>query len=73
MSKKNTIRILVAAGLLAWPGVETCRYYVAKQQLAASVELKRTVTERLASLQKLNVPQTNPDVTGQVIPVSNTP
>jgi nitrogen fixation protein FixH len=34
--------------ILAWPAVETYKFFVARQQLAASQQLERTVTERLA-------------------------
>lgn len=56
MNKKNLIRIVVLAGLLAWPGVEWYRYQVAKNQLTASIELRLAVTERLASLRQQHGP-----------------
>ncbi len=47
MKTKNWIRTAVVAGLIAWPALETYRYYVAKNELSASVELNRDVTEKL--------------------------
>ena len=41
--KKNCIRVLVLAGILAWPAVEGYRLQVAKQQLAASEQLNKNV------------------------------
>jgi hypothetical protein len=70
MSKKNTIRVVVLAGLLAWPGVEYYRYAVAKQQLAASAELNQSVTDRLAAQQQLRSPLSDKEL-NPVIPASN--
>ena len=50
MNTKNWIRIAVVAALLAWPGVETLRYFVAKKQLAASLERQHSVQIELARL-----------------------
>ena len=46
MSAKYWFLIAVVAGLLAWAGVETQRLFVARQQLAASVELQKATTQR---------------------------
>jgi hypothetical protein len=46
MKSKHWILVAVVAGLLAWAGVETQRLCVAKKQLAASIELQRTTTQR---------------------------
>jgi hypothetical protein len=44
MNKKNWIRLIVLAGILAWPAVEGYRLHVAKKQLAASEQLQKKVT-----------------------------
>lgn len=41
--KKNCIRIVVLAGILAWPAVEGYRLHVAKKQLAQSEKLHKNV------------------------------
>ena len=43
MNKKNCIRVVVLAGLLAWPAVEAYRLHVAKQELAKSEQLQKKV------------------------------
>ena len=61
MNTKNLIRTLVLAGLFAWPAVETCRLYAAKQDLAARQQLESKVSHRLAmTRQKNQVAQTAP-------------
>ena len=47
MNTKNCIRVIVLAGILAWPGVEAYRLHVAKKQLAASEELNKTVMAKV--------------------------
>ena len=54
MNTKNLIRTLVLAGLFAWPAVETCRLYAAKQDLAARLQVESTVTHRLAMTRQKN-------------------
>ncbi len=49
MKNKTWIRAVVYSAILAWPAVETYRWYQAHQQLAASTELERKVSTRLAS------------------------
>ena len=49
MKSKNLIRTLVLAGLVSYPGYETYNYYVARQQLAASIALRDSVSEKWAS------------------------
>jgi len=46
MSAKYWLLIAVVAGLLAWAGVETQRLFVAKRQLAASIELQKATSQR---------------------------
>lgn len=47
MKTRNVIRAVVVAGLIAWPGVETWRYYVAVRQREAAVERYVEVSSRL--------------------------
>ncbi len=55
MNTKQIILTGVVAALLAWSGVETYRYRVAKNQLAASLERQRTVETKLAHLKNLEL------------------
>jgi hypothetical protein len=48
MKKTTWIRAVVYSAILAWPAVETYRWYQAHQALAASTELERKVSTRLA-------------------------
>jgi hypothetical protein len=52
---KNWIRAAVLAAVLAWPAVETCRYYAARQQLAASLQQQNAVQIELARLKSAQV------------------
>lgn len=70
MKSKNFIRLVVVAGLLAWPGVESYRLWVAKQQVAESARQQRAVSERYAYLQKIQVPSPSQGAPATV-PVSN--
>ncbi len=63
-NKKNLIRLLVAAAIFAWPGVETYRYFVATQQLADSEALLTKVNTQVAQAKARHQPT--------VMPVSNT-
>ena len=54
MKTKNLIRTLVLAGLFAWPAVETCRLYAAKQDLAARLQVESNVSQRLAMTRQQN-------------------
>ena len=56
MKAKHWTLVAVVAGLLAWAGVETQRLYVAKKQLAASVEQQKTTSQR-AELVRLKYAQ----------------
>ncbi len=47
---KNLIRVLVLAAVFAYPGVETYRYYCAKQALALSQKQLRMVTLKYAQV-----------------------
>lgn len=62
MNTKNWIRVAVYAGVLAWPAVETVRYCQARQQLAASEEVKQAVIARLddARARQVQVANTRP-------------
>ncbi len=52
-TKKLVIGIIAA--LLVWTGVETYRYWRAKQQLTASLELQRKVETKLTHLKNLQL------------------
>jgi hypothetical protein len=41
--KKNLVRVVVLAGILAWPAVEGYHLHVAKKQLAESQKLQKNV------------------------------
>jgi hypothetical protein len=69
MKTKNWIRLVVASALLAWPGVETYRYYVATQQLAAATQLQESVTMKVAQLKAARMAQ--PTKPGPATPVQN--
>lgn len=47
---KNLIRTIVIAGIIGWPTYEYIQYHQAKQALAASVVLKRSVDDKLATV-----------------------
>ena len=47
MKARLLIWPVIVAALLALPGLETYRYYVARQQLTASETLLRSVEEKL--------------------------
>jgi hypothetical protein len=51
MSTKNCVRTIVAVGLIAWPSVETYRYFVAREQLQAALQRQDRVALRLAQAQ----------------------
>ncbi len=48
MNSKYWILIAIVAALLAWAGLETQRLFVARQQLAASLELQKATSQRAA-------------------------
>lgn len=52
---KNQIRATVAAALLAWPVVETCRLVTAVQDLSISQQQQKAVMLRLAQVQSLQM------------------
>jgi hypothetical protein len=58
MKNRAFVRVVVLAALFAWPAVESYRYYVARQQLAASEQLYATVTERVAQARVKHAPAT---------------
>ena len=64
MSNKNCLRAVVLAAICAWPGVETYRYAVARQQLEANQKVEQRVTERYLALRAQNaqVAKANSDV-----------
>ncbi|HXG47525.1 MAG TPA: hypothetical protein VNO52_07870 [Methylomirabilota bacterium] len=55
MKKQNLIRVVVLTAVFAWPGVETVRYWRAKQELAASTERLNAVSVKYASLKGIEV------------------
>ena len=55
MKPKIWIRTIVLAAVLARPAVETYRYCVARQQLAASLDRQHSVQIELARLQSVHV------------------
>jgi hypothetical protein len=58
--KTNVIRVVVVAGILAWPAVEGYRLHVAKKQLAASEQLNKNV-QMAAQAAKLKYAQASPN------------
>jgi hypothetical protein len=60
---KNVIRVIVLAGLFAWPAVETYRYFVASENLMASEKVLSQVQTKLAQAKARHQ--------STVIPVSN--
>ena len=69
MSTKNWIRTIVAVGLIAWPGVETYRYVVARQQLEAALQRQDQLALRLA--QARNAQAANERKAAPLMPASN--
>lgn len=69
---KNLIRVTVMAGLLAWPAVEVYRIQAAKNQLAESELLGQSISQKLASLQKLQQVPSTEDPAPETIPVRGT-
>lgn len=66
---KNYIRALVVAGLIAWPGYETYRLWVAQQQLITAMEQHERIELKLAQTKETQVAkQESPD---SLTPVSN--
>jgi hypothetical protein len=55
MKTKNWIRVSVVAALLAWPGVETYRLFVAKQQATTCLERQKSVEIALARLKSVEM------------------
>ena len=48
MKKNQWIRAAVVAGLLAWPGVETWRYFRTVERMEAALQLQDRVSLKLA-------------------------
>ena len=69
---KNLIRVIVVLGLLAWPGLEIYRIQAAKQQLAESEILGRSISQKLASLEKQQKVAASEGQTQDSTPVSST-
>ena len=46
---KNVVRAIVWVAILAWPGVETYRWYAAEQDLAARRKVETRVLQNLAA------------------------
>ena len=57
--KKNLVRVIVLAGILAWPAVEGYRLHVAKKQLAESQKLQKHV-QMVEAAAKLKYAQASP-------------
>jgi hypothetical protein len=49
MNRKNWIRTLVLAGIVAWPAYETYQYRVAQREVAESEALRESVEAKLAA------------------------
>jgi hypothetical protein len=62
-NRKNLIRVLVLAAIFAYPAVETYRYFVATENLAASEQMLSQVETKLAQVKAKHQPT--------VIPVSH--
>ena len=58
MKNKAVIRLIVFAAIFTWPAVESYRYYVARQQLAASEQLHANVTAQVAQARAKHAPVT---------------
>ena len=61
MKGKNIIRVLVLAGIFAWPAIEAYRLHVARQQVVEAQALEKSVQQKLAQLRNVQVatkPQT---------------
>ena len=69
MSTKNWIRVVGMAGILAWPGVETARYFVAVNQREAAVQRQQQVTSLLAQARTTHLARQQKTETS--VPVSN--
>ena len=55
MKGKNIIRVLVLAGIIAWPAIEAYRLHVARQQVVVAQALERSVQHKLAQLKNVEV------------------
>ncbi len=55
MNAKKLLLTGVLAALFVWTGIETYRYWEAKNQLAASLERQRTVETKLAQLKHVQL------------------
>ena len=55
MKGKNIIRVLVLAGIFAWPVVELHRLRIARQQVVEAQALERAVQQKLAQLKSVQV------------------
>jgi len=59
---KTLIRTLVWTAIIAWPSVETYRWYAAEQDLASRLQVEAKVMHRLAmTKQKVQMAQTAPE------------
>jgi hypothetical protein len=54
MNPKNLIRTFVILGILAWPTVETYRFWRTTQKLAEAQALEQTVTAKLENARARN-------------------
>ena len=55
MKGKNIIRVLVLAGIFAWPAIETYRLRVARQQVVEAKALENSVQQKLAQLKNVEL------------------
>src|SRR5512137_2800134 len=69
MSTKNWIRTVVLAGILAWPGVETYRYFVAVGQRDAALLQHERVAARVAQAQSAHASREQKNA--PVVPVAH--
>ena len=54
MNTKNSIRAVVLVAIVTWPSIETYRLFVAKEQAAASLNLQRTMEQRVEAVRHQN-------------------
>lgn len=72
MKTKFWIRLVVFTALLAWPGVETYRFWVSTQELAKAQALERSVTAKLQAARAKHVQVADADNTSAAPATSTT-
>jgi len=55
MNAKKLVLTGIIAALFAWTGIETYRYWIARNQLAASLKQQRTIEVKLAHLKSVQL------------------